>query len=131
MSALKWLIGCDSLSNLYLWHIKYSQRRSQYRILEVVIRFQICIFDILNTVHPSTSTNFLSCDSLSNLYLWHIKYSEGDFYNTFTAVVIRFQICIFDILNTVILPVEVTPTSCDSLSNLYLWHIKYSTRKLG
>ena len=41
----------------------------------VVIRFQICIFDILNTAK-------------------HIKsYGRGE-------VVIRFQICIFDILNT-------------------------------
>ena len=43
---------------------------------------------------------YASCDSLSNLYLWHIKYSlllPGD---TYPIVVIRFQICIFDILNT-------------------------------
>ena len=35
----------------------------------VVIRFQICIFDILNTAkknYPSPNTR---CDSLSNLYL--------------------------------------------------------------
>ena len=41
--------GCDSLSNLYLWHIKYSNALSQALGLSVVIRFQICIFDILNT----------------------------------------------------------------------------------
>ena len=41
---------------------------------KVVIRFQICIFDILNTAEISL--------------------------NHFNVVVIRFQICIFDILNT-------------------------------
>jgi len=44
----------------------------------VVIRFQICIFDILNTAY---------CDVR--------RYAAG--------VVIRFQICIFDILNTAML----------------------------
>ena len=43
--------------------------------IEVVIRFQICIFDILNTATKENES----------------KYRE---------VVIRFQICIFDILNT-------------------------------
>ena len=36
---------------------------------EVVIRFQICIFDILNTAIKHTETSRLCCDSLSNLYL--------------------------------------------------------------
>ena len=70
------------------------------RPMNVVIRFQICIFDILNTASQVRYVKDISCDSLSNLYLWHIKYSlvlPGD---TFPIVVIRFQICIFDILNT-------------------------------
>ena len=37
--------------------------------LSVVIRFQICIFDILNTVVPEGGRLGVSCDSLSNLYL--------------------------------------------------------------
>ena len=43
---------------------------------EVVIRFQICIFDILNTARIGLGLEF--------------------------GVVIRFQICIFDILNTAV-----------------------------
>ena len=35
----------------------------------VVIRFQICIFDILNTANNTYPDNSTSCDSLSNLYL--------------------------------------------------------------
>ena len=35
----------------------------------VVIRFQICIFDILNTAYKSIIKVLISCDSLSNLYL--------------------------------------------------------------
>ena len=37
--------------------------------IEVVIRFQICIFDILNTAASKARFGVLSCDSLSNLYL--------------------------------------------------------------
>ena len=118
--------SCDSLSNLYLWHIKYSYPSYWTKNYKVVIRFQICIFDILNTAEAerledelrcdSLSNLYLwhikyssycmecyenqSCDSLSNLYLWHIKYSVGQRFDLGTGVVIRFQICIFDILNT-------------------------------
>ena len=35
----------------------------------VVIRFQICIFDILNTAKSTTMKVSIGCDSLSNLYL--------------------------------------------------------------
>ena len=91
-----------------------------------MIRFQICIFDILNTANTPYGMSSKCCDSLSNLYLWHIKYSNvaGKIHQK--AVVIRFQICIFDILNTAVTELGEDNDSCDSLSNLYLWHIKYS-----
>ena len=92
----------------------------------VVIRFQICIFDILNTAAPLAAGLQARCDSLSNLYLWHIKYSIIATYLIHDFVVIRFQICIFDILNTATKQERVEEFGCDSLSNLYLWHIKYS-----
>ena len=66
----------------------------------VVIRFQICIFDTLNTADELVRIHPFSCDSLSNLYLWHIKYSLSETQKTRSSVVIRFQICIFDTLNT-------------------------------
>ena len=37
--------------------------------LSVVIRFQICIFDTLNTAITLENIGKGSCDSLSNLYL--------------------------------------------------------------
>ena len=37
--------------------------------VQVVIRFQICIFDTLNTAFKTISRKSQSCDSLSNLYL--------------------------------------------------------------
>ena len=37
--------------------------------LYVVIRFQICIFDILNTAFVKINEVLICCDSLSNLYL--------------------------------------------------------------
>ena len=91
-----------------------------------MIRFQICIFDILNTATNSSLRSGCCCDSLSNLYLWHIKYSFKNEEQAYNWVVIRFQICIFDILNTANIKILVCAHSCDSLSNLYLWHIKYS-----
>ena len=42
---------------------------NQQEALEVVIRFQICIFDTLNTAAKKVYTMLNSCDSLSNLYL--------------------------------------------------------------
>ena len=96
-------LRCDSLSNLYLWHIKYSGVVHWYADFRVVIRFQICIFDILNTANLSATQGTKGCDSLSNLYLWHIKYSLWWLTTTSRSVVIRFQICIFDILNTALL----------------------------
>ena len=126
---MKYLISssCDSLSNLYLWHIKYSYKALVRYRTRVVIRFQICIFDILNTARKNGRDRRTGCDSLSNLYLWHIKYSAVNDQDFHWVVVIRFQICIFDILNTAIRNIGLIARSCDSLSNLYLWHIKYST----
>ena len=72
----------------------------------VVIRFQICIFDILNTAKKVAQKPNRRCDSLSNLYLWHIKYSKLNMYHKTRSVVIRFQICIFDILNTALIENE-------------------------
>ena len=66
----------------------------------VVIRFQVCIFDILNTAEYNLSLWDVRCDSLSSLYLWHIKYSLNREQKRVAEVVIRFQVCIFDILNT-------------------------------
>ena len=120
-------LRCDSLSNLYLWHIKYSKCDSEYTDYHVVIRFQICIFDILNTAKRQRATRCICCDSLSNLYLWHIKYSDEVKRVSKMFVVIRFQICIFDILNTAPITAWSCHDGCDSLSNLYLWHIKYSS----
>ena len=37
--------------------------------VSVVIRFQICIFDILNTAAHIATLWLFGCDSLSNLYL--------------------------------------------------------------
>ena len=97
---VEWRRCCDSLSNLYLWHIKYSQIVLGHMMDLVVIRFQICIFDILNTAVANMGKADYCCDSLSNLYLWHIKYSYLTRFEFLSEVVIRFQICIFDILNT-------------------------------
>ena len=104
------MVCCDSLSNLYLWHIKYSGMLWRPEERKVVIRFQICIFDILNTAILSSNMYNPCCDSLSNLYLWHIKYSPISAKVYSYTVVIRFQICIFDILNTATPTQRIKPT---------------------
>ena len=38
-------------------------------LVSVVIRFQICIFDLLNTADYGMVVILCRCDSLSNLYL--------------------------------------------------------------
>ena len=118
---------CDSLSSLYLWHIKYSMDAVNQANLAVVIRFQVCIFDILNTAGDKNISYSSCCDSLSSLYLWHIKYSDMSNSQSGQQVVIRFQVCIFDILNTAQPLGTLAGRGCDSLSSLYLWHIKYSS----
>ena len=93
--------------------------------------------------------DFESCDLLSNLYLWTIGNNSSTSFHTKASVVICFQICTFEPLETTwimrlmrrcllwfafkFVPLnhwkqlhgmlEMIPMSCDLLSNLYLWTI--------
>ena len=115
------------LSNLYLWRIGNNSSEFVRGYSAVVICFQICIFDVSETMVDSRDVSgvmlwfafkFVSltyrkqysgnywhigvcCDLLSNLYLWRI---ENNYYRIFyytVAVVICFQICIFDVSKTI------------------------------
>ena len=119
-------LSCDLLSNLYLWTIgNNSIRMKKYRRW-VVIYFQICIFEPLETTYVSNGADIaklwftfkfvslnhwkqppyiclpfqLRCDLLSNLYLWTIGNNKCRVFGYGTNVVIYFQICIFEPLET-------------------------------
>ena len=50
-------------------YIKYSWPVMISITTAVVIRFQVCIFDILNTANQQEGHGLAGCDSLSSLYL--------------------------------------------------------------
>ena len=120
------IMCCDLLSNLYLWTIGNNISRRIKWDQSVVIYFQICIFEPLETTVTIAKTTQLplwftfkfvslnhwkqhcakrftypsSCDLLSNLYLWTIGNNRGQHLCHPTYVVIYFQICIFEPLET-------------------------------
>ena len=140
---------CDLLSNLYLWTIGNSLITAIYFSSAVVICFQICTFEPLETaafwnIHQRPRLWFafkfvplnhwkqlrvyffrciFSCDLLSNLYLWTIGNSHILRVNIHAHVVICFQICTFEPLETASQMQVVKTLGCDLLSNLYLWTI--------
>ena len=142
-------ISCDLLSNLYLWTIGNNIYISTLFHKTVVIYFQICIFEPLETTTKIRKIFDTSCDLLSNLYLWTIGNNGLFFIFTHSCVVIYFQICIFEPLETTNFCMvnstlllwftfkfvslnhwkqlrflqSVGGNCCDLLSNLYLWTI--------
>ena len=140
---------CDLLSNLYLWTIGNNQPVDGWSKVFVVIYFQICIFEPLETTHQMSHNRldrlwftfkFVSlnhwkqrnlyriktrkrCDLLSNLYLWTIGNNQTGSLISEDEVVIYFQICIFEPLETTGTNIRSCWCSCDLLSNLYLWTI--------
>ena len=168
-------LSCDLLSNLYLWTIGNNYSINWQKKPSVVIYFQICIFEPLETtllvvrfrLHPLWFTfKFVSlnhwkqllsvmqmvntcCDLLSNLYLWTIGNNHEPIIIKTLMVVIYFQICIFEPLETTGFSRKNTEQElwftfkfvslnhwkqlckligllifcCDLLSNLYLWTI--------
>ena len=119
-------ICCDLLSNLYLWTIGNNIPADTAEPIPVVIYFQICIFEPLETTDPCAQPAWsrlwftfkfvslnhwkqpageeeipvLRCDLLSNLYLWTIGNNSCPFIILTQTVVIYFQICIFEPLET-------------------------------
>ena len=141
--------SCDLLSNLYLWTIGNNIGAKNRRTIWVVIYFQICIFEPLETTKRKSGRRYICCDLLSNLYLWTIGNNRLTKWTMMEVVVIYFQICIFEPLETTnpwrwqyttqlwftfkfvslnhwkqrFSVVVVYELSCDLLSNLYLWTI--------
>ena len=121
--------SCDLLSNLYLWTIGNNSAPTRRIELLVVIYFQICIFEPLETTSIAALSwplslwftfKFVSlnhwkqpksticpkrrsCDLLSNLYLWTIGNNFACNETRRFGVVIYFQICIFEPLETTLL----------------------------
>ena len=144
-----WKLCCDLLSNLYLWTIGNNKNASDNAVLEVVIYFQICIFEPLETTLLSKASRLhLLWFTFKFVSLNHWK-QRHIITGGRSCVVIYFQICIFEPLETTkivifqslymlwftfkfvslnhwkqhFLYISDLYCSCDLLSNLYLWTI--------
>ena len=120
------LHSCELLSNLYLWNTDNTPRRAILKAVAVVNCSQICIFEILTTPYQTNvlipkslwialkfvslkywqhhgrlnGKDLVSCELLSNLYLWNTDNTDYTADNTGGFVVNCSQICIFEILTT-------------------------------
>ena len=120
-------VSCELVSNLYLWRIRNNLTRRFGYCVYVVNWFQICIFDVSETIvvflRPQRILLWIgfkfvsltyqkqfcclcrgrptSCELVSNLYLWRIRNNSPPFYYFISCVVNWFQICIFDVSETI------------------------------
>ena len=116
-------LRCDLLSNLYLWTIGNNIGISTADINIVVICFQICTFEPLETTPSTLITKLiLLWFAFKFVPLNHWK-QHHNYYHTHRQVVICFQICTFEPLETTQTRIGYAHLSCDLLSNLYLWTI--------
>ena len=144
--------SCDLLSNLYLCIYAYNGNKSNNKLWQVVICFQICIFAYTLTTCIVLFFLISRCDLLSNLYLCIYAYNSGLDSPLERPVVICFQICIFAYTLTTLtnyytennelwfafkfvslhIRLQLTTenrtlsASCDLLSNLYLCIYAYN-----
>ena len=91
--------SCELVSNLYLWHIRNNQLLKERFADTVVNWFQICIFDISETMQ--------GCGHWECEWLW-IGFK-------FVSLTYQKQYFIVEADST---------SSCELVSNLYLWHIR-------
>ena len=117
------VVCCDLLSNLYLWTIGNNTKGTYIRSDTVVICFQICTFEPLETTPPESMSNTIELwFAFKFVPLNHWKQlrplGHGGIH-----VVICFQICTFEPLETTEILFFPLPLCCDLLSNLYLWTI--------
>ena len=74
--CLFYILRCDLLLNLYLWHIKHTLIYSKVNGIWLWFAFKFVSLTYQthspkNLLHSQTC-----CDLLLNLYLWHIKHTE-------------------------------------------------------
>ena len=92
---------CELVSNLYLWRIRNNGKFCYKMNASVVNWFQICIFDVSETILPF--------DLFSSSALWiGFKFVSLTYQKQYTSrkrrgsfVVNWFQICIFDVSETI------------------------------
>ena len=94
--------GCDLLSNLYLWTIGNSASTEIIRTLTLWFAFKFVPLNHWKQPLHLRPINVIGCDLLSNLYLWTIGNSQVRWQVPGVVVVICFQICTFEPLETAI-----------------------------
>ena len=120
------LLSCELLSIIYLWHSDNNKMRRDFHLYLVVNCFQLFIFDILTTTlyvpiaerdklwiafnylsltfwqqqYEAKRLDIQSCELLSIIYLWHSDNNRKRDILYCRWVVNCFQLFIFDILTT-------------------------------
>ena len=123
-------MGCDSLSNYYLWPIEYSRMKRKKMTKRLWFAFELLSLTYWIQFPMHYLLKELRCDSLSNYYLWPIEYSFN------VALILRLWLWFaFELLSLTywIQSYAIflwSTTCCDSLSNYYLWPIEYSFKTL-
>ena len=94
-------ICCELVSNLYLWHIRNNAGRRRTRRRYVVNWFQICIFDISETI--GTMMGWTALQLWIGFKFVSLTYQKqsANIKKLIETVVNWFQICIFDISETI------------------------------
>ena len=116
-------VSCDLLSNLYLWTIGNNFHTVNYYHARVVICFQICTFEPLETTKYFNTLSLMRCDLLSNLYLWTIGNNRRQSCPMRYPLWFAFKFVPLNHWKQRTLLNHSMTGRCDLLSNLYLWTI--------
>ena len=94
-----------------------------------MIYFQICIFEPLETTPAEPNGEDVSCDLLSNLYLWTIGNNLTECNSINGRLWFTFKFVSLNHWKQPACPVIRSFLCCDLLSNLYLWTIGNNQNK--
>ena len=145
-------ISCELLSNYYLWHTSNSRKYWPPNCEDVVNCFRITIFDIRATATPlfvRTSSALwiafellsltyeqqpivkiedgqISCELLSNYYLWHTSNSTWRTAWRGSTLWIAFELLSLTYEQQLNVFCHNLINCCELLSNYYLWHTSNS-----
>ena len=97
---VEFFLCCDLLSNLYLWTIGNNTKKLSNRFITLWFAFKFVPLNHWKQHENTAILNTIRCDLLSNLYLWTIGNNKIDTGCIPTLVVICFQICTFEPLET-------------------------------
>ena len=92
---------CELVSNLYLWRIRNNKFRATKATLSLWIGFKFVSLTYQKQSCFVYATKIMRCELVSNLYLWRIRNNSAWHSQNLQRVVNWFQICIFDVSETI------------------------------